>query len=310
MDEMSNPVVSVIMTFLDTPAEFLAAAVASVEAQTFGDWELILVNDGSGPESTQQALAIARGSPERIRLVAHPDGANRGIPASRNLGARHARGGFFAFLDSDDTWFPTKLEEQLECLHRHPEVWMVFGRSVYWSSWELGSRTAKRDTTPALGARDGTVYPPPTFLHSFFRRRVLVPCPSSILVRAAAFAAVGGFEESQPNTFEDQAFYTKVGLQGSVLAMDRVWASYRLHPGSVIQRTEYARHQADCQQFLDWVLWYATEHGYHDRAFHLTVQVERLAAGIPGAPRLLRSLRRLAASPFRALSWLGRRPSS
>lgn len=306
----STPVVSVVMTFLDTPAEFLAAAVASVEAQTFGNWELILVNDGSGPESTRQALAIASGSPERIRLVAHPDGANQGIPASRNLGARHARGGFFAFLDSDDTWFPGKLAEQLECLHRHPEVWMVFGRSVYWSSWEPGPGTAKRDTTPALGVRDGTVFPPPTFLHGFFRRRVLVPCPSSILVRATAFAAVGGFEESQPNTFEDQAFYTKVGLQGTVLAMDRIWASYRLHPGSVIQRTEHARRQADCQQFLDWVLRYVTEQGHHNRGFHRTVRVERLAARIPGAPRLLRSLRRLAALPARAFSRLGRRLSS
>jgi glycosyltransferase involved in cell wall biosynthesis len=307
---MSAPLVSVIMTFLDTPTTFLAEAVASVEAQTFGDWELILVNDGSGPASTGQALEIVRGSPKRIHLVAHPDGANRGIPASRNLGARHARGEFLAFLDSDDTWFPTKLEEQLECLYRLPEVGMVFGRSVYWCSWEPGSGTGKRDTTPALGVRDGTVFAPPTFLHGFFRRRVLVPCPSSIMVRAGAFAAVEGFEESQPNTFEDQAFYTKLGLHGSVLAMDRVWARYRIHPGSVIQRTERARHQADSQQFLDWVLRYSKTHGHHDRGFHRTVRVERLAAEIPGAPRVLRSLRRLAAWPARAFSRLGRRPSS
>jgi glycosyltransferase involved in cell wall biosynthesis len=65
--DVSTPVVSVVITFLDTPAGFLEEAVASVEAQTFRDWELLLVNDGSGPQSTRQANAIAARSPERIR---------------------------------------------------------------------------------------------------------------------------------------------------------------------------------------------------------------------------------------------------
>jgi glycosyltransferase involved in cell wall biosynthesis len=297
--DVSTPVVSVVITFLDTPAGFLEEAVASVEAQTFRDWELLLVNDGSGPQSTRLANAIAARSPERIRCIAHPDDVNRGIPASRNLGARHARGEFLAFLDSDDTWLPEKLEQQLDCLDRHPEAWMVFGRSIYWASWDPASATGRRDEVPALGVRDETLFRPPSFLHGFLRRHVLVPCPSSVLVRSSAFSAVGGFDESQPNTHEDQGFYTRIGLHGAVLAMDRIWVRYRVHPGSVIQQTDRGRLLGDRKRFLESVLRYTEQHGHLDRGFRLTVHVERVAAGIPGASRVIRFLRRAAALPAR-----------
>ena len=92
--------VSAIVIFLNEE-RFLAEAIASVRAQTFRDWELILVDDGSSDGSAGIARAAAEEDP-RIRVLAHPGGANRGMSASRNLGLSDARGEFVAFLDGDD----------------------------------------------------------------------------------------------------------------------------------------------------------------------------------------------------------------
>ena len=95
--------------------EYLRAAVASVYAQTFEDWELIVVDDGSGAE-TRQFL----GSPpdERMSSIFQ---AHTGIPAAaRNRGIAHARGRYVAFLDSDDCWAPDKLRRQLDLMDSAP----------------------------------------------------------------------------------------------------------------------------------------------------------------------------------------------
>src|SRR3954470_21840332 len=84
-----TPRVSVIIAFWNAEP-FLKEAIDSVFAQTFTDWELLLVDDGSTDASrltAQRARARAR---DRVRILAHPGGANRGVPASRNVGMRHA----------------------------------------------------------------------------------------------------------------------------------------------------------------------------------------------------------------------------
>ena len=94
----SCPRVSVITPFLDNEV-FLPEAIESVLAQTFKNWEYLLVDDGSGPEATAIAKQYANRFSGRIRYLEHPGHLNRGISASRNLGVHHARGEFIAFLD-------------------------------------------------------------------------------------------------------------------------------------------------------------------------------------------------------------------
>ena len=301
---MADPAVSVVVPFLDTPKAFFEEAIASVEAQTFRDWEIVLVNDGSGPEATAVAAAFVARSPDRIRCLSHPGGVNRGIPASRNLGVAHARGAYVCFLDSDDVWLPHKLEEQVRALDDAPEAAMVFGRSVWWRSWADAPDRGSRDVVPALGVRDRTLLRPPSFLHAVLRRKVLVPCPSDILVRAVAIADVGGFDEHLPNMFEDQRFYVKIGLAAPVLAVDRVWDRYRIHPASVLQSVTRAQHRRDRSAFLDWVLQYTEQQGHRDRALRRTLAVDRLATSIPGGMRVMRSVRRALTFPGRLLAGL------
>jgi glycosyltransferase involved in cell wall biosynthesis len=102
--------VTVIVPFLNR-AGTLPRCIASIRAQTFGDWELIAVDDGSTDDSVAVIEAIAD---PRIRIIRHE--RNRGAGAARNTGLRAATGELIAFLDSDDEWLPQKLERQIPAI--------------------------------------------------------------------------------------------------------------------------------------------------------------------------------------------------
>src|SRR6476620_1247077 len=111
----TNPDVSVIVPFLNA-ARFLQEAIDSVFTQTYESWELLLVDDGSTDSSSKIARDCAVTHPQRVRYLEHPGHINRGTSSSRNLAIRHMRGRFVALLDSDDAWFPNKLQEQVALL--------------------------------------------------------------------------------------------------------------------------------------------------------------------------------------------------
>ncbi|HKP29726.1 MAG TPA: glycosyltransferase family 2 protein [Gemmatimonadales bacterium] len=118
----STPRVSIIMSVYNGE-EFLDEAVRSVVAQTFTDWELVLVNDGSTDRTGALADLWASKDP-RVRVVHQP---NSGKPAAgRNRGMRAARGSIIAFLDGDDLWHPERLARSVVVLDAYPEVGSVF----------------------------------------------------------------------------------------------------------------------------------------------------------------------------------------
>lgn len=119
---MPTPLVSIVMP-MHNAEKYLDASIQSVQAQTFTDWELIIVND----DSSDQSVEIARGyeaKDSRIHLV--DSQYHNGMPsAPRNTGVRVASGRFIAFLDSDDLWLPQKLEQQIP-LFDIPNVFIVY----------------------------------------------------------------------------------------------------------------------------------------------------------------------------------------
>ena len=104
-----SPAVSVVTPVWNALAT-LGATVASVQAQSFPDWEMLLVDDGSTDGSRALAERLAAADP-RIRVLAHA--SNEGAAAARNRGIRAAAGRYIAFLDADDLWRPEKLAAQL-----------------------------------------------------------------------------------------------------------------------------------------------------------------------------------------------------
>jgi len=118
---MSSPIVSAVIPTYNR-AHCLHRAVDSVLAQTCGEVEVIVVDDGSTDDTTA-VVASRYGSDPRVRLLHQPNG---GVASARNAGLRAARGELVALLDSDDTWAPWKLRLQVACMRRRPEVGMTW----------------------------------------------------------------------------------------------------------------------------------------------------------------------------------------
>jgi teichuronic acid biosynthesis glycosyltransferase TuaG len=110
-----NPKVSII-TPLYNGAAFIGQAVGSVVSQTFPDWEMIIVDDGSS-DHPEKVLAPFMERDKRIRLIRLEH--NLGAAEARNIALGEATGDFIAFLDGDDLWKPTKLERQVSLMEEH-----------------------------------------------------------------------------------------------------------------------------------------------------------------------------------------------
>ena len=253
--------ISVVMPFLNTQ-QYIEEAIESVQSQTYENWELLLVDDGSSDGSSEIALAHAARSPGQITYLTHPGGRTRGISASRNLGIGHATGDFIAFLDADDVWYPHKLEQQLETFASYPEAVMVYGLSQWWYTWSGKSEDAGRDYVHALGVRAGVLIEPPKLLRPFFiLQEAAVPNPSNILVRRSIADLVGGFEEQFVGLYEDQVFCAKVCTHAPVVACDQCWDRYRQHPAAVTAAAaDRANDAAARVVFLTWLIGYLSSH--------------------------------------------------
>jgi glycosyltransferase involved in cell wall biosynthesis len=116
-----RPLVSVIMPVFNR-AKSLAVALRSVAEQTFLDWEVIVVDDGSSDESAE--VALQGGQPGKVRVIRHE--RNLGSSAARNSGMLAARGRYVSFLDSDDSWHPEKLSRQVESVEADSNPNTVF----------------------------------------------------------------------------------------------------------------------------------------------------------------------------------------
>jgi glycosyltransferase involved in cell wall biosynthesis len=251
---MNTVRVSIVTPFLDA-GRFIEESIESVLAQTYRQWELLLVDDGSTDASTAIALRYAAAHPEKIKYLSHDGRQNRGASASRNLGIRHAAGEYIAFLDADDVYLPRKLEAQVPLLDAHPNVGMVYAATEYWSSWSGRPEDAARDWTwRNYGAEPNTVVQPPLMLTTFLRRRSTVPCMGSVLARRAAIEQVGGWEESFRHFCTDQVFHAKICLAFPIVISDACWDRYRQHENSSCQIVERAGEtNAETLRYLQWL---------------------------------------------------------
>jgi glycosyltransferase involved in cell wall biosynthesis len=246
--------VSIITPFLNA-GRFIEESIQSVLAQTYDNWELLLVDDGSTDGSTGIALQYAAAHPDRIRYLSHDDRQNRGASASRNRGARHAEGEYLAFLDADDVYLPRKLEVQVPILDAHPEVAMLYAATEYWYSWSGLPDDAGRDWVwRRYGAKPDTVIEPPKMLVRFLEDGGTVPCMGGVLVRRGAVQSVGGWEESFRRICTDQVFHAKLCLNFPVMIVDVCLDRYRQHENSSCRTVERAGQlDAAFETYLTWL---------------------------------------------------------
>jgi glycosyltransferase involved in cell wall biosynthesis len=205
------PLVSVVIPTYNRAA-LLAQAIDSVLAQTFADYEVIVVDDGSTDRTAAVVEAVAD---RRVSLISLP---HSGLPARvRNAGIKRARGRYIAFLDSDDLWDPSKLDEQLAALAARPDCrWChTGGRCI-----DEAGAPHPRWPMPRL-ASEGWIAEP------LLRRRAGVNS-SSVLVDGALLRDVGGFDE----TFvwgEDYDLWVRLALRSPIACVRDPRVQRRIH---------------------------------------------------------------------------------
>jgi glycosyltransferase involved in cell wall biosynthesis len=204
-----------IVTASKNYARFLPFAVDSVLAQTFTDWELIVIDDGS-TDNTSEVIAPYLVDP-RIRCVKSD---RLGQSRAKNLGIALSRGEFVAFLDADDIWDATKLEKQLPLFRG--EVGVVFSRRHLID--ESGNRLPPRNDPPPPRGR---------VLNEIFVQNFV--CFSSCVVRRELFDRVGRFDESLDLAI-DYDLWLRAAPHVSFDYVDEPLVHYRTGHGNLSQR--------------------------------------------------------------------------
>jgi glycosyltransferase involved in cell wall biosynthesis len=250
-------------------------ALESVIQQTYPHWEILLIDDGSDPDSTQVALQYVEQYPDRVLYFQHPGHQNRGISASSQLGIHNANGAFVGFLDADDIWLANKLEEQVAILEEYPEASMIYGNTQYWYSWIGQAQDLGQDFIPKLGITEDRLVQPPRLLTLFLLGKTAVPCICSLLVRRKALETIGGFEEAFQGMYEDQVFYAKMCLETKVYVSKSCWDKYRKHPASLSAVAESSgKGWALRVTYLEWLDSYLTQKRILDPEVWLAVRRE------------------------------------
>jgi GT2 family glycosyltransferase len=216
------PLVSVIIpTFNRGP--LLLQTVESVLAQSFSDYELIVVDDGSQDE-TESLLAPYR---SRLRLVRQ---ANAGVASARNRGWRQSQGQLICFLDSDDLWLPGKLEKQVAFAQAHPQYGLIATEIAPFDADGPRPERSRRNMYPI---RNGYVLEQLLFANWLQT--------STAMIRRDALEQAGGFDEDVGSFGEDWLLWMKIAAQYPVYFLPDPLVAYRVHAESL------TRHQPQAQ---------------------------------------------------------------
>jgi len=210
------PLVSVVIPAYRA-AEFIAATLDSVLAQSFKDYEIIVVNDGS-PDSEDLEKAL---EPYRDRII-YLRQENQGPAGARNTGIRTARGRYVALLDADDIWDSAHLTAQLAVLEADPSIAVVYADARIFGDAPEAGRTVM-ELCPSAGEVN-------------FERLVTRQCTVHICVsvcRREPLLRAGLFDPAFRGT-EDIDMWLRIVRQGDRIAYQRrVLGSYRRHAGSL-----------------------------------------------------------------------------
>jgi glycosyltransferase involved in cell wall biosynthesis len=282
---MSNLLVSVIVPFLNAE-RFVDEAIRSVLDQSYQHWELLLIDDGSNDTGTNISKDYAACFKNRVIYLEHEGHTNQGTSATRNLGMKHARGDLISFLDADDVWLPTQLEQQLAVMASHPDVGMAYGMAEWWYSWNRESAHAERDHVPDLKVASGRTFAPPDLLRPALTRGLEIPPPTSVIVRKSAADQVGGFEELFRGMYDDQAFYLKVFSNFPVYVSSECWGRYRQHSDSLYAKATAMNEKAAARLlYLQWAKAYLARQGAMTASLQAVLESE---LALLRAPSLLR----------------------
>lgn len=211
---MNPPLISVIIPTYNR-ADLIGETLRSVLDQTYPDFEIIVVDNGS-TDNTEEVVR----SFNDLRIRYHWQ-ENSGLPAnSRNVGIVMAKGQWVAFLDSDDLWLPRKLELQVRCFEDHPDAGLVYGDAVTLGGPEEGKSILRGGFVEGDIFQDQLKYNHlPTL---------------TVMVKKSCLDEMGVFDESpELRGHEDYELFLRVLSRFKAYAVKTVVARYRIHPSNL-----------------------------------------------------------------------------
>jgi glycosyltransferase involved in cell wall biosynthesis len=202
--------------------------IESVQRQTFQDFELIVINDGSKDRTVELVQSI---NDERLKIFSYENG---GLPVARNRGISRTTGEFIAFLDADDLWTPEKLELQLVALKQHPEAGVAYSWTCFMDVNEQGAAVSFLPSPPY--SFEGNVYKKllvSDFIHS----------GSNTLIRRQAIASAGDFDPTLKSC-EDWDYWLRLATRWHFVVVPKHQIFYRRTPGAMSSKVEVMKEAA------------------------------------------------------------------
>jgi glycosyltransferase involved in cell wall biosynthesis len=206
------PEVSVIVPTYNY-AHFIGDCLDSIFSQTYKDFEVIVVDDGS-TDDTAQVLKKYRGEIHYI----HQE--NRGLPAARNTGIRAAQGEYLAFLDSDDLWLPDKLDEQIRVLRNDADMGIIFSDASAFDEKGVIRESILKEENTCTGF---------CFQRLFMGNYLVMP---TVMIRTRCLEKGGLFDESL-TAVEDYDLWLRISIYYKIGFVAKVLAKYRVHPSNM-----------------------------------------------------------------------------
>jgi glycosyltransferase involved in cell wall biosynthesis len=209
-----SPRVSVIIPVYNAE-EYLAETIRSVFAQTYRDYEIIAVDDGS----TDNTLHALRRFEPQIKVLAKTNG---GPASARNLAINNSTGEYIAFLDSDDIWIEDKLEEQVAFLDKNTEMGLLFGEALMFVTVN-----SEKKVQGKIGyTRD------PRFCQLLYGD--FIP-NSTVIIRRACIDKIGLLNESKELiAVEDYEYWMRIAKVFPIAGIPRPLAYYRIRQGNLM----------------------------------------------------------------------------
>jgi len=217
------PYISVIIPVYNQ-AHYIRDAVKSVATQTYTDWELVVVDDGSTDNSPSVLSELASSVP-RTSVIRQE---NQGRAAARNTGLEAAAGSLIVFLDADDQLYPHKLERQVTFLQEHPDVGVVYSDVMLCD--ETGQELVRHSLANMPHHPSGRI------VESLFLRNS-IPIHSA-MVRRTCIEQAGVFDENLPQGTEDWDFWIRLACHCRFQYQAEALGLYRVHGAMITHASD------------------------------------------------------------------------
>jgi glycosyltransferase involved in cell wall biosynthesis len=201
-------------------ARFLPSALESVIAQTFSDWEAIVVDDGSTDDTKEIVNRFIKDYGTKFRYIYQE---NQGVSGAKNTGIANSKGEYIALLDADDEWLPERLAEGVKVLDKESNVGLVHANSMRISEAGEIIRINKRVQRFLSG----------WIFEYLFLRKANISCPT-VLFRRECIEKVGSFDEKLSRLgCEDRDLWLRIAKHYRFAYIDKVLARYRVRGSSM-----------------------------------------------------------------------------